>query len=141
MKDYDVAVIGGGPAGLAGAIEAKKHGANSVLIIERDRELGGRLNQCIHNGFGLHHFKEELTGPEYAGRYIDEVKKTDIEYLLLVQVLTDIGAAYCTVPDLGSAMRENIIVNTFKDEEGMTREELLSILNGNPTREKSFKIS
>ena len=87
--------------------------------------------------------------PSKAKEHMDEVKaglerlkeidnKTDIEYLLLVQVLTDIGAAYCTVPDLGSAMRENIIVNTFKDEEGMTREELLSILNGNPTREKSF---
>lgn len=87
--------------------------------------------------------------PSKAKAHMDEVKaglerlkeiddKIDIEYLLLIQVLTDIGAAYCTVPELGSAMRENIIVNTFKDEEGITREELLSILNGNATREKSF---
>lgn len=87
MKDYDVAVIGGGPAGLAGAIEAKKHGANSVLIIERDRELGGILNQCIHNGFGLHEFNEELTGPEYAQRFIQKVHKMDIDIMLNTMVL------------------------------------------------------
>ena len=69
---YEVVVIGGGPAGLGAAVEAKKCGANSVLIIERDRELGGILNQCIHNGFGLHEFKEELTGPEYAQRFIEQ---------------------------------------------------------------------
>ena len=86
MKDYDVAVVGGGPAGLAGAIEAKKHGANSVLIIERDRELGGILNQCIHNGFGLHEFNEELTGPEYAQRFIQKVHKMDIDIMLNTMV-------------------------------------------------------
>lgn len=88
---YDVAVIGGGPAGLAAALEARKQGAEKVLILERDRELGGILNQCIHNGFGLHYFKEELTGPEYAGRFIEELKSSDIEISLDTMVLVVTG--------------------------------------------------
>lgn len=84
---YDLIVIGGGPAGLAAAYEAKKQGVEKILIIERDKELGGILNQCIHNGFGLHTFKEELTGPEYAERFIDMVKETDIEVKLDTMVL------------------------------------------------------
>ncbi len=76
---YDLVVIGGGPAGLAAAYEAYQNGLQKVAIIERDRELGGILNQCIHNGFGLHYFKEELTGPEYASRFIQMVKNTEIE--------------------------------------------------------------
>ncbi|WP_353894109.1 FAD-dependent oxidoreductase [Proteinivorax hydrogeniformans] len=87
MKNYEIVVIGGGPAGLAAAIEAKKNGAKDILVVERDRELGGILQQCIHNGFGLHVFKEELTGPEYAERFIEELKKMGIEYKLDTMVL------------------------------------------------------
>ncbi|UOW67660.1 NAD(P)/FAD-dependent oxidoreductase [Paraclostridium bifermentans] len=84
---YNVVVVGGGPAGLGAAVEAKRNGAKDVLIIERDRELGGILNQCIHNGFGLHEFKEELTGPEYAHKFIEMVKQENIEYMLDTMVL------------------------------------------------------
>jgi NADPH-dependent 2,4-dienoyl-CoA reductase/sulfur reductase-like enzyme len=87
VRDVDVAIIGGGPAGLAAALGAKKAGADKVLVIERDRELGGILNQCIHNGFGLHTFKEELTGPEYSARFIKEVLSGDIETSLGTMVL------------------------------------------------------
>ncbi|MGG7144538.1 NAD(P)/FAD-dependent oxidoreductase [Clostridium nigeriense] len=84
---YDLIVVGGGPAGLAAAYEAYINGVNNILIIERDKELGGILNQCIHNGFGLHTFKEELTGPEYADRFIKLVKDTNIEVKLDTMVL------------------------------------------------------
>ncbi|KRQ86287.1 Thioredoxin reductase [Caloramator mitchellensis] len=83
----DLVIIGGGPAGLAAAIEAKKNGIDDILILERDKRLGGILQQCIHNGFGLHVFKEQLTGPEYAQRFIDEVEKLGIEYKLESMVL------------------------------------------------------
>lgn len=87
MKKYDIVIIGGGPAGLAAAAAAKKNGIDSILILERDKELGGILNQCIHNGFGLHTFKEELTGPEYAQRFIDQVNVLGIEYFLNTMVM------------------------------------------------------
>lgn len=84
---YDIIIIDGGPAGLAAAYAAKEKGAEKILVIERDREAGGILNQCVHNGFGLHYFKEELTGPEYAGRFIKMLEKTDVEFRLDTMVL------------------------------------------------------
>ena len=87
MIQHDIVIIGGGPAGLAAAAAAKKSGAEDILILERDSVLGGILNQCIHNGFGLHTFNEELTGPEYAARYEEEVKKLEIPYRLNSMVL------------------------------------------------------
>ena len=87
MSSYDIVIIGGGPAGLAAAAAAKREGVDSILILERDTQLGGILNQCIYNGFGLHTFKEELTGPEYAQRFIDQVEELKIEYKLNTMVM------------------------------------------------------
>ncbi len=84
---HDLIILGGGPAGLAAAIAAYDAGVRDLLIVERDRELGGILNQCIHNGFGLHTFSEELTGPEYAARFIEGVRERNIPYVLNTMAL------------------------------------------------------
>ena len=87
MKQVNLVIVGGGPAGLAAAKSAYDNGERDILVLEREPELGGILNQCIHNGFGLHTFKEELTGPEYASRYVEEVKKRGILYKLNATVI------------------------------------------------------
>ncbi len=104
MRYVDLLIIGGGPAGLAAAIYAKEAGIDNILIVERNKELGGILNQCIHNGFGLHIFKEELTGPEYAHRFTSKVKDLNIEILLNSMVI-DI-----TKDKIASALTEEGII-------------------------------
>ncbi|MDR1507514.1 MAG: NAD(P)/FAD-dependent oxidoreductase [Treponema sp.] len=100
--DYELAVIGGGPAGLAAALEAFKRGLRKIIIIERDKELGGILNQCIHNGFGLHYFKEELTGPEYSGRFITKLEETLTNPVNAIEISLD-TMALDIVPESGGA--------------------------------------
>ena len=97
MKTVDLVIVGGGPAGMAAAVAAYEKGVTDILILERDKELGGILNQCIHNGFGLHTFKEELTGPEYAVRYIDQVMEKKIPSLLNTIAVDVQGGTPCMV--------------------------------------------
>ena len=87
MKQADIVIVGGGPAGMAAAVGAYESGVHNILILERDPGLGGILQQCIHNGFGLHRFGEELTGPEYAWRYARQIEERQIPYCLNTMVL------------------------------------------------------
>ena len=119
----DVAIVGGGPAGLAAAVSAKKEGANKVLIIERDNALGGILQQCIHPGFGLTRFNEELTGPEYYSRFVDEANGLGVEYLLNSMVL-----------EVNGKEKEVILVNS---KLGMTKVSAGSIVLAMGCRERT----
>ena len=122
MKTYDIVIIGGGPAGLSAAVAARKNGTESILILERDKELGGILNQCIHNGFGLHTFQEELTGPEYAGRFIMQVRELGIEYKLHTMVM-DISA--------------DKVVTAMNREDGMFQIQAKAVILAMGCRERS----
>ena len=118
----EIAIIGGGPAGLAAAVAAREAGVQDILIIERDNELGGILNQCIHNGFGLHTFKEELTGPEYAGRYIEKVKEMEIPYLLHT-IVVDVS--------------KDKVVTVMNKEQGLFQIEAKAVILAMGCRERS----
>lgn len=97
----ELVIIGAGPAGMAAALSARENGIKDILILERDGELGGILNQCIHNGFGLHMFQEELTGPEYAARYVKQIKEAGIPYFLNTMVMDMKGGTPCRITAIG----------------------------------------
>ena len=113
MAHKKLIIIGGGPAGLAAAVSARKEGVDDILIVERDVRLGGILNQCIHNGFGLHTFKEELTGPEYAARYIDQVLDMGIPYKLTT-IVTGLTLALDGRTKLVTTMSESEGIRTYE---------------------------
>jgi len=124
MKDsFDLVIIGGGSAGLAAAISSFDNGIKDILLIEKNKELGGILNQCIHNGFGLHTFNEELTGPEYASRFISELNKRNILYVLNTTVLSV------------SNKKEVVIANEF---EGIKTIKARAIINTTGCNERTY---
>ena len=121
-EHHDIVIIGGGPAGMAAAVGARENGIEDVLILERDERLGGILNQCVHNGFGLHAFKEELTGPEYAERYVRRVLELAIPYRLNT-----------TVIELSS--QKNVLCISEKD--GLTEIQAKAVILAMGCRERS----
>ena len=131
MKTCDLVIIGGGPAGLAAALGARKQGIKDILIVERDKELGGILNQCIHNGFGLHTFKEELTGPEYAGRYIEQVKDAGIPYVTDTMVLS-----IQSMSQYKSSLQADKVINMVSRTEGLIQIQAKAVILAMGCRER-----